>query len=323
MATGPHPVARPAASASLRPQVVSRTSEPAAPALTLEPTTPPESGPAVTRPTASATPEPVAVLVGAGDIADCGSSGDEATAALLDHVDGIVFTTGDNVYPSGTPQDFANCYAPSWGRHRDRTFPAAGNHDYETSGAAGYFGYFGDAAGHPLEGWYSYDVGAWHVVVLNSICGAVGGCHAGSPQEAWLRADLAASQATCTLASWHNPRFSSGATHGSDPTYDAFWRALYDAGADVVLAGHDHVYERFAPQDPDGRLDEARGIRQFTIGTGGRSLYGFDAWLPTTEKRSNATFGVLKLTLGAGGYDWEFVPVEGGAFTDAGSGRCH
>lgn len=279
--------------------------------------TPPAS---VSAPTA--TPEPVAVLVGAGDIADCASAGDEATAALLDAIGGTVFTLGDNVYPAGTPDQFAGCYAPSWGRHVSRTFPSAGNHDYETPGAAGYYGYFGPAAGQPGQGWYSYNAGAWHVVVLNSVCGAVGGCHAGSAQEVWLRADLAANRAPCTLAYWHHPRFSSG-EHGSDPTYDAFWRALYDAGAEVVLVGHDHVYERFAPQTPDAAADPARGVRQFTVGTGGKSLYAFGPPIANSEARSNQTFGVLELTVRASGYDWRFVPVVGGAFTDSGTGTCH
>lgn len=272
--------------------------------------------------TATATPPPSAVLVGAGDIAHCGSEGDEATAALLDAIDGAVFTLGDNVYPSGTAEEFSACYAPSWGRHIARTRPSPGNHDYESAAALPYFQYFGDAAGRPGEGWYSYDIGGWHVVVLNSVCDAVGGCHAGSPQETWLRADLAAHPADCTLAYWHHPRFSSG-EHGGNAAYDAFWRVLYEAGADVVMVGHDHVYERFAPQDPDGVLDRARGIRQFTVGTGGRSLYAFGPPLPTTDKRDNSTFGVLKLTLTPRTYEWEFVPIAGGTFTDTGTGICH
>ena len=287
----------------------------------LDPAT--QSQPPPSSPSATGSPDLLAVLVGAGDIADCGSTGDEATAVLLDQIGGTVFTLGDNVYPSGTPDQFLDCYGPSWGRHLTRTFPSAGNHDYETPGAAGYYGYFDAAAGRPGEGWYSYEAGAWHVVVLNSMCAAVGGCHAGSPQEAWLRADLAANPTACTLAYWHHPRFSSGSTHGSDATYDAFWRALHDAGADVVLAGHDHVYERFVPQDPDGVADTARGIRQFTVGTGGRSLYAFGAPLATTQVRDSTTFGVLRLTFRPETYEWRFVPVAGGAFSDAGTANCH
>ena len=213
---------------------------------------------------------PPAVLVGAGDIASCGSSGDEATAALLAGIDGTVFTLGDNVYDSGTAAEFATCYDPSWGRYRARTSPAPGNHDYVTANAAGYFGYFGAAAGDPSTGYYAYDLGGWRVVAINSNCAAVGGCQAGSAQERWLRADLAAHPAACTLAYWHHPRFNSG-EHGNSAEMQPIWQALYDAGAEVVLSGHDHHYERFAPQAPDGSSDPQRGIREFVVGTGGRS----------------------------------------------------
>lgn len=264
----------------------------------------------------------VQVLVGAGDIASCASTGDESTAALLDAIPGTVFTTGDNVYNHGTPVEFARCYEPSWGRHRARTRPAPGNHDYGTPHAAGYFAYFGEAAGAPNKGYYSYNLGSWHIVVLNSNCGAVGGCGPGSPQERWLRADLAAHPAACTLAYWHHPRFSSG-PHGGTMAVQAFWQALYEAGAELVLNGHDHLYERFAPQDPDGRRDEERGIRQFTVGTGGASLYAVGRPAPNSEVVNTTTYGVLKLTLYPDRYEWEFVPVPGGRFTDSGSGTCH
>ena len=295
-------------------------STPAAARVTASPAESPANSPAGSvDPTP--TPEP-AVLVGAGDIADCDESGDEATAALLDAIEGTVFTTGDNAYQSGTPEQFAECYHPTWGRHRARTRPAPGNHDYETPGAAGYFEYFGEAAGQPGAGYYSYDLGAWHIIALNSICDAVGGCGSGSAQEQWLRADLAEHAATCTLAYWHHPRFSSG-QHGNDDDYDAFWRALYQAGADVVLAGHDHTYERFAPQTPDAELDVARGIRQFVVGSGGKSHYRFEDDVANSEARNNDTFGVLKLTLRASDYDWEFIPVQGSAFIDSGTDACH
>jgi hypothetical protein len=258
-----------------------------------------------------------AVLVGAGDIADCASVGDEATAALLDGIEGTVFTTGDNAYEDGTPEQYRDCYGPSWGRHRARTRPTPGNHEYHTPGAAGYFGYFGAAAGKPGEGWYSYDLGGWHVVALNSEVPA----GPGSPQEQWLRADLAANPARCTLAYWHRPRFSSS-QHGNDPRTDALWRALYDAGADVVLVGHDHVYERFAPQTPVAAADPARGIRQFVIGTGGRGLYGFRAPAANSEVRYNQTHGILRLTLERGAYVWEFIPTTG-TFQDTGRAACH
>ena len=264
-------------------------------------------------------PDPV--FVGAGDIADCGSTGDEATAALLDGIPGMVYTTGDNVYESGTVNQFANCYDPSWGRHKERTRPAAGNHDYMTTGAAGYFNYFGAAAGDPSKGYYSYDLGQWHIIVINSNCSRVGGCNAGSPQEQWLRADLAAHPVTCTLAYWHHPRFSSG-EHGSSSAMQPIWQALYDAGADVVLNGHDHDYERFAPQSPTGIADLGRGIREFVVGTGGKNHYAIQLPIANSEVRNSDTFGVLKLTLHPTSYDWEFVPVAGKAFTDAGSASC-
>lgn len=262
------------------------------------------------------------VLVGAGDIASCDSGGDEVTAALLDEIPGTVFTTGDNVYPSGTAAQFADCYEPSWGRHKARTWPAPGNHDYGTTGASGYFDYFGALAGDPDGGYYSYDLGEWHIIALNSNCSAIGGCGAGSPQEQWLRADLAAHPTVCTLAYWHHPRFSSG-LHGSSTATQAFWQALYEYGADVVLNGHDHTYERFAPQDPNGGADPERGIRQFVVGTGGKSLYPFLGWpIANSEIRDDKTFGVLKLTLHPTSYTWEFVPEPGKAFTDSGSEPC-
>jgi 3',5'-cyclic AMP phosphodiesterase CpdA len=189
--------------------------------------------------------------------------------------------------------------------------------------AAGYFGYFGAVAGDPAQGWYSYDIGSWHVVVLNSNCARVGGCIAGSPQEQWLQADLAAHPAACTLAYWHHPRWSSGTNHGSNASVDAFWRDLYAAGVEVVLNGHEHNYERFAPQTPDGAADPESGIREFVVGTGGRSHYPMAAALPNSDVRNTDTFGVLALTLHADGYDWEFVPEAGQSFTDSGSGTCH
>lgn len=265
--------------------------------------------------------ESLAVLVGAGDIASCDGAGDEATASLLDAIEGTIFTTGDHAYPEGSVDDF-QCYDSSWGRQKARTRPAAGNHDYETKGAAGYFGYFGNMAGDPATGYYSYDLGSWHVVVINSNCSEVGGCQAGSPQEQWLRADLAAHPAVCTIAYWHHPLFSSG-MHGSHPFMKAIWQALYDHGADIVMNGHDHLYERFAPQDPDGNIDPARGIRQFTVGTGGKELYGFNTQLANSEVRNSDTFGLLKLTLHVASYNWQWVPEAGKTFGDSGGHACH
>lgn len=264
------------------------------------------------------------VLVGAGDIADCTTlSGAAKTSALLDRIPGTVFTLGDNAYDSGTPRQFADCYGPTWGRHRDRTRPVLGNHDYRTAFAAGYFDYFGAAAGDRTKGYYSYDVGTWHVVVVNSNCAQVGGCKKGSPQVEWLREDLAAHPAPCTLAMWHHPRFSSGREHGDDPAMRDIWQVLYDARAELVLSGHDHDYERFAPMDAAGRVDRERGVRQIVAGTGGRELYPWAATRAGSEVKNNETFGVLKLTLHPGSYDWEFIPVEGGTFLDSGSEKCH
>jgi hypothetical protein len=259
------------------------------------------------------------VLVGAGDIASCGSNGDEATAALLDTIAGTVFTAGDNAYPSGTATEFARCYGPSWGRHKGRTRPSPGNHDYRTSGAAGYFEYFGARAGPAGRGYYSYDLGDWHLISLNSNISM----SAGSPQERWLRADLAATTKSCVLAYWHHPRFSSSSAHGSETRTQPLWEALYDHGAEIVIAGHDHTYERFAPQTPDGRADPGRGIREFVVGTGGMSHYDFGTPLRNSEVRDNTSYGVLKLTLSRGSYTWAFVPAAGGSFTDSGSGTCH
>jgi len=258
-----------------------------------------------------------AYFVGAGDIAVCGSDGDERTAAILDTLPGTVFTTGDNAYLSGTVQQFTDCYGPSWGRHTSRTRPAPGNHDYLTAGAAGYFGYFGAAAGPAGLGYYSYDIGAWHLVSLNSEI-AVG---PGSVQLTWLQADLAAHPQRCILAYWHRPRFSSGANHGNSPAMQPLWDALQAAGADVVLAGHDHIYERFAPQEPTGAADPS-GIREFVVGTGGGTLYAFSTPQPNSEVRYSATFGVLQLRLRPTAYDWKFVAVDG-TVPDAGSAICH
>ncbi|MEZ4656465.1 MAG: metallophosphoesterase [Caldilineaceae bacterium] len=270
----------------------------------------------------TAPPSGAPVIVAVGDIAGCDYDEDEATAQLVDAIPGTVINLGDSVYPDGTAAQFNDCYEPTWGRHKARTRPAVGNHEYHTENASGYFGYFGAAAGDPTKGYYSYDIGDWHVVVLNSECAAAGGCRGTSPQMLWLQADLAAHPSTCTLAYWHHPRFSSSATHGSNPQYDDFWQTLYAAGVDVVLNGHAHVYERFGPQDPAGAADPARGIRQFIVGTGGYGLYAFAAPEPNSEVREANTYGVLKMTLHATAYDWEFVPIAGQTFTDSGSASC-
>jgi len=263
------------------------------------------------------------VLIGAGDIADCSDlAGAEATAKLLESNPGTVMALGDLAYPNGTPEDF-KCYDRTWGRVKDRTRPAVGNHEFHSSDATYYFQYFGSAAGDPKTGYYSYDLGSWHIVVLNSECAEVGGCGAGSAEEKWLRADLSAHPAGCTLAYFHKPRFSSGLNHGNDPEVGAFWQALYDFNAELVLNGHDHDYERFAPQDPNGKADPKRGIREFVVGTGGKNHREFGIRKSNSEVTNNNTFGVLKLTLKAAGYDWKFIPEAGKTFTDSGSGNCH
>jgi hypothetical protein len=307
---------------------------PAAPQAIIGPADNPPSGatgtPAPGPGTTSPAGGPVATLVGAGDIAACNgnpaTSMAEATAKLLEAIPRnpltAVFTAGDNAYDSGSASEFASCYAPTWGSQKDRTRPAPGNHEYETPNAAGYFNYFGPVAGTPGQGWYSYNLGTWHVVVLNSNCSSVGGCGPGSPQEQWLRAELAASSAQCTVAIWHHPRFNSGTVHGNDAAVGPLWNALYDNGAELVIDGHEHVYERFAPQRPDGTADPAFGIRQITAGTGGAATYTFGAAQPDSQVRA-APNGVLKLTLRPGGYDWNFIPVAGQTFTDSGSGTCH
>jgi hypothetical protein len=272
--------------------------------------------------TSTVTVVPASVtLVGAGDIADCTTPWDEATANLLDGIPGTVFTAGDNVYEDGTAQEYADCYGPSWGRHKDRTYPAIGNHEYHASNGAPHFEYFGPAAGDPVKGYYSYEAGAWKVIVLNSNAGRVP-VDAGSEQEQWLRAELASSDHACTLAYWHHPRFSSG-VYGDDVRFDAFWQALYEFGADLVVVGHEHHYERLAPLNPAGELDPAAGIRQIIAGTGGRYLRPTGVPRIGSEVRNSETFGVLKLALRHDSYEWEFIPVAGQTFTDAGWGVCH
>jgi hypothetical protein len=277
----------------------------------------------LTTSTAGAQDDRRVVLVGAGDIANCeidGGSGARATAAVLDRIAGTVFTVGDHAYPTGAAAQFRECYDPSWGRHKARTRPAPGNHDYLTANAKAYFDYFGDNAGPDRRGYYSYTLGTWHIVSLNS---SIAADHH-SPQIEWLRSDLKDHPAQCTLAYWHLPIFSSG-PHGSEPQTAAHmreaWRALYEFGADVVINGHDHDYERFAPQDPKGKADP-NGIREFVVGTGGGGLYEFRRIRSNSEVRSNRSYGVLVLTLGATDYSWEFVSAAGESFRDGGTARC-
>jgi hypothetical protein len=263
------------------------------------------------------------VLLAAGDIGSCNSRGDEETANLLDRLDGTIATLGDHAYESGSRADFQRCYAPTWGRHLGRTRPSPGNHDYNTNRAAGYFDFFGPAAGESRTGYYSYDLGSWHIIALNSNCDETGGCGASSRQVRWLRDDLQASAARCTLAYWHHPLFTSGNKHGGDPDIRPFWDALYEHGADIVLSAHEHSYERFAPQDPSGSRDQRRGIRQFIVGTGGAELSGFGKPEPNSEARIAGANGVLMLRLDNGSYSWRFVAAGPDRGNDGGSGDCH
>ena len=281
---------------------------------TRTPTRTPTSVSSPTRtPTASSTPSSGSVvLVGAGDISRCDNNNDEATAKLLDGISGTVFTAGDNVYDSGTTSEYANCYDPTWGRNKARTKPVPGNHEYQTSGASGYFQYFNN-----VPSYYAYNLGAWRIYALNSEIDT----SASGAQGTWLQSDLAANPKQCVLAYWHKPRWSSGSTHGSDSGMQAIWQILYNAGADLVINGHEHNYERFAQMNVSGAA-VSQGMREIVVGTGGASHYGFGSALSTSEVRNSSTYGVLKLTLSGSSYSWQFVPVAGSTFTDSGSNNC-
>jgi hypothetical protein len=289
-------------------------------------------------PTPGPSPTPIPVLQGngdpvinaVGDIAACDPryldrTGYLQTAALLQQLDGPILGLGDYVYYEGRPTLFTNCFDPVWGQFKARLFPAPGNHEYIYPGAAGYYQYFGAAAGSPANGYYSYDLGAWHVVVLNTNCsnaGMLNDCFAGSSQEQWLRADLAAHPNFCTLAYYHHPLYSSG-KEGN------FWRAhdlvqaLIDNHVDLILNGHDHSYERFAPQDANGNYDPVNGIPEIIAGTGGKDHSPLIKRLPNSLVFDNTSFGVLRVVLHPRGYAFQFIPVAGSAFTDSGTGACH
>ena len=258
------------------------------------------------------------VLVGAGDIASCISSGDEETARLLDQIPGAVFTVGDNAYLSRGLHNPFPCYDASWGRHKSRTRPVPGNHEYEGGYINAYFDYFGRAAGERGKGYYSYDLGQWHIVALNTMIDA----GPASQQGRWLGRDLSQSRRLCTLAYFHHPRFSSGPHHTSQRAVD-LWRALARAGVDVVVSGHDHIYERFAPMNVNGNVDQRAGMREFVVGTGGASHYSIARAARNSEVRNNTTYGVIRFALHDRSYEWKFVPVRGGRFSDAGTGACH
>jgi len=277
---------------------------------------------------------PAPVILAAGDIGDCDRTSDDATGALLDTIPGTVMPLGDNAYVSGTPSEYANCYDPAWGRVKNRTRPVPGNHDYynpgPTKNADGYFGYFGAAAGPDKKGYYDFTLGSWLIIVLNTGTENGDSIKAGSAQEQWLRAELASHSQQCTLALWHHPQFTTVTGRPFiRPETTPLFQALYDGGVDLLLTGHDHTYQRFAPMRADGTADAAFGVRQITAGTGGgEGLYGFGPVTPNLEVRAgngeDPTFGVLKLTLHDSSYDWKFIPAPGfGSFTDSGTGNCH
>ena len=271
-------------------------------------------------------PLPAEVILVAGNIAKCSTTNDEATASLLDNLAGTIFVLGDNAFPDGSAEAYATCYEPSWGRHKARTYAALGNHEYNTGVAAGSFDYFGARVGPRDLGYYSFDLGNWHVIVLNVNDFTVDSLvpFSGTDQDGWLEADLAANSKRCTLAMWHSPRFFSSDTPGwtSNLYVRPVWERLYAAGVDLVVNGHQHHYERFPPLNPAGARDDARGIREFNSGTGGESAAVPIALAQHSEALTDA-FGVLKLTLDNGAYSWEFIPVVPGQFSDAGSGTCH
>jgi len=283
---------------------------------------------------ALATSSRPAIVAAVGDIADCDGGRQAWVADLIGQLSpDAVFALGDLAYPNGSLEDFLGCYAPSFGRFRAITHPVVGNHEYHTPHAGAYYAYFCGAAGEPFKGWYSFDVGRWHVVALNSVCGGdldvdttvpseFGGCGDASPQVAWLRADLAAHADRCRLVMWHHPRWSSS-TEGSSPEVAAFWRVVTDLSVDVVLNGHAHDYQRFPPMSAEGRRD-ARGPRTFVVGTGGSPISSFDPAIPVrSEVRDDSSRGALLLELRDRSYAWRYVPIAGDAFNDEGEAPCH
>lgn len=285
------------------------------------PASPPSSSgtPASSRP-GDPSPAAPAVLLAVGDIATCDGSQDEAVARLTAATAGTVALLGDVAYPDGSEADYRDCFLPAWGELTSRLWPVPGNHEYETAGAAPYFAYFGARAATPGQGWYAYDLGSWRIYALNSNCDAIGGCGVGSSQLTWLAVDLADHPRQCSLAYWHHPRFSSG-RHGDAPFMRDAWAMLEAAGTDVVLAGHDHTYERFAPLDADG-TPSPDGIRSFVVGTGGKSHYNFERLRAGSEVRDNEHFGILRIDLADGGYAWRFLATGTAAEIDSGQAAC-
>ena len=326
-AEGEERVRRSSPSAAPSPTVAGSSTSPSS-STTPSPTSSPSPSP-------EPTPEPVSVAA-AGDIACapgheffnhgrgtatwCRAADTRAVIRALDP--DVVLPLGDTQYDSGRLSEYYGSYDLSWGKLLRRTRPAIGNHEYyASSNARGYFSYFGDRAGELGKGWYAYDLGAWHVVALNSNCQLLP-CVKGSEQHTWLRDELAANPASCTLAYFHHPRFSSG-PHGDDPSVTPLWQLLYRAGVEVILVGHDHIYERFAPLTPLGEVDQEHGIRQFIVGTGGAQLYPITEVRTHSRARNTESFGALELRMREASYRWRFVPVDQGGFRDRGSARCH
>lgn len=266
------------------------------------------------------------VIVAVGDIVcsfhfpSISECQEKETAKLVEKINPVaVLTLGDLQYPSGSHKDFAKYYDKSWGNFKEKTYPTLGNHEYETKAALGYFDYFGKRAGERGKGYYSFDIGEWHLVAINSNCWAVGGCQKDSPQELWLRDDLSKNKTKCILAFWHHPLFSEG-SHKNNEFMKDIWETLFQFKADVVLNGHDHLYERFAKQDAKGNKS-IEGIREFIVGTGGRSLYNFATNLNNREARDNLSYGVLKMILKKDSYSWEFISTSS-TFKDLGEDKC-
>jgi hypothetical protein len=269
------------------------------------------------------------VLVGAGDIASCRAlEGAEQTAKLIESIPGEVFAAGDLAYEKGTAEEFRDCYDKTWGKFKNRTHPSPGNHEFGSKDGSPYFDYWGDKAGPRGKGYYSFDLGVWHVISLNTNCPQMEpkGCAVGSDEEIWLKKDLATHPNSCILAFGHHTLYSSGVlkNHALHPELRPLWQALYNAHADLVINGHEHSYERFAPQDPNGNADPKNGIREIVVGTGGRSHDPLGFPIANSEKRNAESFGVLKLTLWPGKYGWEFIPTDAvKGFRDSGVGVCH
>jgi hypothetical protein len=267
------------------------------------------------------------VINALGDIAACDPSyvyrdGQLLTEALASSLDGSILGLGDYVYPDGTPVYFTGCFDPVWSSIKPRIIPVAGNHEYQYSNAGGYYAYFGTSAGDPTMGYYSFNLGSWHLIALNSNCSFVGGCGVGSPQLTWLQADLAANTQKCILAFWHHPLYGSG-KEGNTPEVIDFWQSLYTAHATLVINGHNHDYERFAPIDPAGNPDPVNGITEIVAGTGGKDHSPLVQLQPNSQIFNDTDFGVLRLALHTDSYAWQFLPVAGATFTDEGIGKCN